>query len=245
MFMMKSEVVGCPSVVSDDLVLSVDQKICEIQCFTISELASTSTNFTLPSMRISQAMLTQVLCNMGSENTSGAYKTQRMALALTLCRPIPQRWRRISQSHCTSNRWWNLGFICECWNQTAVKAYTFTKQAEKVQTNVAYQRADASCLLREERSADSGIHATINHNVISVLHVKQYKNCLGTFRTKDMECWHQCCAPPWQCKYSCYYSSIAAAFLLAVIWPPSLQPSWSFAEWLLPEELVGTTVFQQ
>jgi hypothetical protein len=38
MFMMKSELVSQPSVVSDDLVQSVDQKICERQHFTISEL---------------------------------------------------------------------------------------------------------------------------------------------------------------------------------------------------------------
>jgi hypothetical protein len=40
MFAMKSEVVGWLSVVSDDLVQSIDQRICEIQCFTISELSS-------------------------------------------------------------------------------------------------------------------------------------------------------------------------------------------------------------
>jgi hypothetical protein len=38
MFTVKSEVVGQPSVVSDDLVQSVDQKICERQHFTISEV---------------------------------------------------------------------------------------------------------------------------------------------------------------------------------------------------------------
>jgi hypothetical protein len=39
MFMMKSEVVGWSSVVSDDLVQSVYQKICAIRLFTISELS--------------------------------------------------------------------------------------------------------------------------------------------------------------------------------------------------------------
>jgi hypothetical protein len=34
----KSEVVGWTSVMSDDLVESVDQNICERWCFTISEL---------------------------------------------------------------------------------------------------------------------------------------------------------------------------------------------------------------
>jgi hypothetical protein len=38
MFTMKSEVVGWPSVGSDDFVKSVDQKIYERQFFTISEL---------------------------------------------------------------------------------------------------------------------------------------------------------------------------------------------------------------
>jgi hypothetical protein len=66
---------------------------------------------------------------------AGAYKMQRMASSLTFFRAIPQRLRWISQSHHTSNRWWNLGFICECWNHRAVKsvdAHTFTKQAKNV-----------------------------------------------------------------------------------------------------------------
>jgi hypothetical protein len=39
MFTMKSEVVGRSSVVSDDLVQSVDQEICERRRFIISELS--------------------------------------------------------------------------------------------------------------------------------------------------------------------------------------------------------------
>jgi hypothetical protein len=65
----------------------------------------------------------------------GVHKTQRMDSALEFSRVIPQRWEWISQSHCINNRWWNLGYICVCWNQRAVKgvdAHTFTKQAEKV-----------------------------------------------------------------------------------------------------------------
>jgi hypothetical protein len=38
-FTMKGEVVGWLSVVSEELVQSVDQKICERWCFTISELS--------------------------------------------------------------------------------------------------------------------------------------------------------------------------------------------------------------
>jgi hypothetical protein len=37
-FMMKNKVVGRPSVMSDDLVQSIDQKICE-RCFTMSEVS--------------------------------------------------------------------------------------------------------------------------------------------------------------------------------------------------------------
>jgi hypothetical protein len=39
MFTMKSEAIGPPSVVSDDLVQSVDQKIWERRPFTISEVS--------------------------------------------------------------------------------------------------------------------------------------------------------------------------------------------------------------
>jgi hypothetical protein len=64
---------------------------------------------------------------------TGVHKMQRISSALTFFRAIPQRWRWISQSH--RNSWWSLCFICECWNQRAVKAvdaHTFPKQAGKV-----------------------------------------------------------------------------------------------------------------
>jgi ethanolamine ammonia-lyase large subunit len=38
-FMMKSQVIGQPSVMSDGMVQSVDQKLCETRCFTISALS--------------------------------------------------------------------------------------------------------------------------------------------------------------------------------------------------------------
>jgi hypothetical protein len=37
--MMKNELVGLPNIVSDDIIQSVDQKICERQRFTFSELS--------------------------------------------------------------------------------------------------------------------------------------------------------------------------------------------------------------
>jgi hypothetical protein len=45
-----------------------------------------------------------------------------------------------------------------------VNAHTFTKQAEKFETNAICQKADGDCFLGQERSADGGIHATRIHN---------------------------------------------------------------------------------
>jgi hypothetical protein len=67
---------------------------------------------------------------------------------------LPQRYRLITQSHRTRNRWRNLDFICECWNQRVV----------------ACKKADDRYFQVQERSADVGIHATREHNnVASVL----------------------------------------------------------------------------
>jgi hypothetical protein len=104
---------------------------------------------------------------------TSAHKTQRMASAFVdLFRVIPQRWIWIYQSHRTSNRWRNLDFICERWNQKAVKAvdaHTFTRQAEIVSTNIAWQKADGNCFLGQERSADGEIHASRDHNNITAV----------------------------------------------------------------------------
>jgi hypothetical protein len=65
---------------------------------------------------------------------TGVHVMRRISSALTFFRAI-QKWLWISQSHHMSNRWWMLGFICECWNQGTVKvedARTFTKQAKTV-----------------------------------------------------------------------------------------------------------------
>jgi hypothetical protein len=95
----------------------------------------------------------------------GANKTQRTASALTFFRATTQRWR-ISQSH--RNRWWNLGFICECWHQRAVKAMdTHIHQTSQKSLNkrcLLCQKADGNCFLDQKSSADSGIHATRDHN---------------------------------------------------------------------------------
>jgi hypothetical protein len=53
---------------------------------------------------------------------------------------------------------------------------------------------------------------------VSELYCETLKNCVGPFRTKGEECWHQCTrsAPPWQwaSAYSCSHSSTAGAFQL-------------------------------
>jgi hypothetical protein len=46
------------------------------------------------------------------------------------------------------------------------------KQKKFKQMLSACQKAGGSCFLGKERSADGGIHATRDHNVRSVLHVK-------------------------------------------------------------------------
>jgi hypothetical protein len=77
---------GQPSVVCDDLVQSVNQKICERQCFTISELS-----YEFP--QISLAVLYEIITvRLGYHKfcarwvlkmLTGVHKMQRMASALT------------------------------------------------------------------------------------------------------------------------------------------------------------------
>jgi hypothetical protein len=80
---------------------------------------------------------------------------RREWLRLWLLRAIPRRWQCIPQSRCTSNSWWNPGFICECWEQIVVKQWMHTQSPNKPkklkQTLSACQKADGSCFLGEER----------------------------------------------------------------------------------------------
>jgi hypothetical protein len=180
------------------------------------------------------------------------HKKQRMASAfVNYFRQIPQRWRWISQSHRTSNRWWNLGFVCECWKQSAVKALgarTLTKQTEKFkQTLSACQKADGNSFLGWERSADSGIYATRDlSNVRSAM--RNTKKLRKAIQIK--KAWNaaiRCSAPQWQraSAYSCLHSNTVIALQLAIIWPTSLQPcSRSEQHVYLLEEMVGITELQ-
>jgi hypothetical protein len=62
-------------------------------------------------------------------------------------RAIPQRWRYISESHRACNRLCNLGFICECCDQRAVKGV----DAHTSHIHVVCQKANNSCFLGEEK----------------------------------------------------------------------------------------------
>jgi hypothetical protein len=82
MFTMKVEVGGRSSLVSDNLVKIVDQKIDERRCFTVSEFCANVHNFH-HSTKLSQLdRLSQVSRKMGSKILTSVHKTQRMSSAL-------------------------------------------------------------------------------------------------------------------------------------------------------------------
>jgi hypothetical protein len=84
MLNMKSEVVSWSSVMSNDLVESVDQRICERQCFTISELSCVfpQISCTLLYEIITVRLGYQKFCpRWVLKIFTGLHKTQRMASA--------------------------------------------------------------------------------------------------------------------------------------------------------------------
>jgi hypothetical protein len=146
--------------VSDDLVQGVDQKICERQRFTSSEI---SREFP----RISRTFFYEIITvKLGYHKLcarwllkmlTGAHKTQRMASAFTFL----ERYHKDSNEflnhiiQVTGDETWVLFVNVEIKKQS--------KQVEIVQTNI-FQKADDNCFLGQERSADDGIHATRDHN---------------------------------------------------------------------------------
>jgi hypothetical protein len=53
---------------------------------------------------------------------------------------------------------------------------------------VVCQKAEGTCFLGQEKSADRGIHSTRDHkNIISVLQNIKKKNYIGPLRTKCVE----------------------------------------------------------
>jgi hypothetical protein len=128
---------GRSSVVGDDLIQNIDQKT----LLRISELSCKfPKNFTHSLLRDYHRLRYHKFCaRWVPKMLTSVHKTAENGFGFNFLRAISQRWRRISQSHRTSsrsNRWWNLCFICESWNPTAVKAavdaHTFTKHDEKV-----------------------------------------------------------------------------------------------------------------
>jgi hypothetical protein len=120
---------GRPSVVSGDLIQSVDQKICDRRRLAISELSCESP-------QISRTVLDEIkFCARWVPKMPRALIKSKEWLRLWL---FLERYPNIAMNFSvtsTSNMWWNQAFICECWNDRAVKAvdaHTFTKQAEKV-----------------------------------------------------------------------------------------------------------------
>jgi hypothetical protein len=57
---------------------------------------------------------------------------------------------------------------------------------KKKKTSVR-QISDGNYFLGQERSDDDGIHATRGHKNVRV-YCKTLKNCIGSFRTKGVEC---------------------------------------------------------
>jgi hypothetical protein len=135
MFTMKSEMFGQPSVVSVDVVQSVYQKICERRRFTITELScefpQISRTLLYENITVRLGYHHKFCARWVPKMLTGAHKTQRMALALTCFRSLPQKWRWISQSHRASNRWWNLDIICEYRNKEQSNRWMHTHSATR------------------------------------------------------------------------------------------------------------------
>jgi hypothetical protein len=86
---------GPPSVVSNDLVQSVDQRICERRRFKISEI---SCEFPQISRTVLYKIITvrlgyqQVLRNVGSENVHWGAQNAEIGFDFDIFRAIQQRW---------------------------------------------------------------------------------------------------------------------------------------------------------
>ncbi|PNF33479.1 hypothetical protein B7P43_G00561 [Cryptotermes secundus] len=154
---------GRPSVLSDDLVQTVDQKICISRRFTSSEVSCE-----LP--QISHTLL------------------YRMASSLTcLERDYKDGDELLSHVVRVTGDETCVSFVnAETEEQSKQWIYTkLPKMMKKFKQTSVCQKADGNCFLEHERSVYSGIHAKRDdNNVRSVLR----RNCLRPLRTKGMEC---------------------------------------------------------
>jgi hypothetical protein len=101
---------GRPSVVSDDFVQSVDQKICERWRFAISgllcEFPQISCIVLYEIIIVAQYVFWNVHGHAQNEENGFDFfysDTTKMAMNFSI---TSYEWQ-----------WWNLGFICECWKQ--------------------------------------------------------------------------------------------------------------------------------
>jgi hypothetical protein len=220
MFTTKSEVVGRPSVVSDDLLQIVDQKICEIRRFTKSEH---SCEFP----EISRTLIYDtVIIMLGYHKfwarwvpklLTGAHKKQRTASALTFL----QRYHEDGDEF--------LNYIV----RVIVMKPGFHLWMMKPKSS-----RSSGCTHIHQTSRKSSnklclpVVTIISHAYYKTL---RKKNCLGPFRKRAWNANILCSASPWQCASvnRCSHSSTAGAFQLGVVCPHFIQP-WSHSERLPP-----------
>jgi hypothetical protein len=172
------ELSGLPSVVSDDLVQSVDQKICERRRFKISKLSCEfpQVSHTLLHVVITVRLGYHKFCaKWVPKMLTGAHKTQRMASALTFL----ERYHRDGDgflSHIiirvTSDETW-VSFV-----------NIETKEQSKFKQTSACQKTDVNCFLGQERSAGGGINATRDHNNVRSVMRNTEKKLHRTIRNK-------------------------------------------------------------
>jgi hypothetical protein len=139
---------GRPFAVSDGLVQSVNQK---------NVLKTVLHNFRTFVWIPTTVLYEIIICRLGyqkfcirwvSKMLMDAHKMHRMASALTLL----EQYHKYDYEFLNHVTWWNLGFICECWNQRVVKVEdTHTHSPHKPkkfkQTNGVCQTADGNCFL--------------------------------------------------------------------------------------------------
>jgi histone-lysine N-methyltransferase SETMAR len=106
---------------------------------------------------------------------TGARKTQRMVSALTFLEQYHKDGHEFL-SHRTSNRWWNLGLICECWiTKEQSKQWMHTHSPNKPKK---FKQTSARKLMAPVFWERKGVHAPRDqNNVRSVLRKTKKRLC--------------------------------------------------------------------
>jgi hypothetical protein len=151
---------GQPFVVSDDLVHRVDQKICERWHFSISEL---SCEFPQNTLTLLYEIITVRLgCHRCSQNAESGLIFEFLG-----------RYHNDGDKFRKHITWLTGGetsvsFVnVETKEQSKQWMHTRSpNKPKKFKQTSTCQQADGSCFMRQERSADGGIHAARDHNNI-------------------------------------------------------------------------------